>query len=283
MQAPLNCPTARWMVDSGSPRVKIRGIYLEPQEVTTLPEYYRLNSLRDNSPMKLPSLGEFDEGVEALIQKHGPTGSWAPPSPLPGFSGNPTVPQSLKSLNLSEPAWPFREFPSENSATDGCASRRGTITSFDQYTLTGGHARQSLQSNCGPFSSYNNPHGKKYTTEEGDLIIYAWHDKKMKRQRIKQEFAARFGRIPERTVQGLRAWYYRMNLRIPIWDQDGWLCFDNEDDLEPRHKLGLAQQYPERAVKLKAQDWARKRAPQYRERREWRQRKQQRAWKIFCQ
>ncbi|KAL6355062.1 hypothetical protein LRP88_11539 [Fusarium phalaenopsidis] len=150
-------------------------------------------------------------------------------------------------------------------------SRRGTITSFDQYTLTGGHARQSLQSNCGPFSSYNNPHGKvgcatvawnqplqrqtgmmdcypspppesenrhinqKYTTEEGDLIIYAWHDKKMKRQRIKQEFAARFGRIPERTVQGLRAWYYRMNLRIPIWDQDGWLCFDNEDDLEPRH------------------------------------------------
>jgi hypothetical protein len=121
---------------------------------------------------------------------------------------------------------------------------------------------------------------QKYTTEEGDYIIYAWHNKKLKWQGIKQEFAVRFGSTPERTVQGLQAWYYRMNQRIPVWDQDGWLCFDNDDDLEPRHvsikcskrdsqdkpmeTLGIAQRYPERAVhyswvdpetKFKARDW----------------------------
>ncbi|RMI97926.1 hypothetical protein BHE90_015352 [Fusarium euwallaceae] len=326
--------------DSGSPRVKIEGIYSEPQEVTTYAEAHRLNSPRDNSPVRLPSLGEFDEGVEALIQKHGPVSPCTPPSPLSGLSGNPTVLQPLKSLNLSEPSWSFRDFHSEQLATDGYATRRGTITSLDQYTLALDHTRQSPQSNYGLYSSYSNSQGKvggapvawnqplqrqtgmdcypspppegenrhinqKYTTEEGDFIIYAWHDKKMKWQRIKQEFASRFGRTPERTVQGLQAWYYRMNLRIPIWDQDGWLCFDNEDDLEPRHvsikcrerdsqdkpmePLGLAQRYPERAVnyawvdpelKLKARDWAAKRALQYRERRERRRRKEQRRLKL---
>jgi hypothetical protein len=89
-----------------------------------------------------------------------------------------------------------------------------------------------------------------------------------------------FGRTPERTVQGLQAWYYRMNQRIPVWDQEGWLIFDNEDDLEPRQvsikcrdkdgqdkpmePLGLGQRYPERAIryswvdpelKRKSQDW----------------------------
>ncbi|KAF9772503.1 hypothetical protein IL306_009786 [Fusarium sp. DS 682] len=146
---------------------------------------------------------------------------------------------------------------------------------------------------------------QKYTTEEGDYIIYAWHDKKMKWQRIKQEFAARFGTTPERTIQGLQAWYYRMNQRIPVWDQEGWLCFDNEDDLEPQHvsikvrerdsqdkpmePLGIAQRYPERAIhyswvdaetKFKAQAWAAKRAMQYRDRRERRRRKEQRRLKL---
>lgn len=121
---------------------------------------------------------------------------------------------------------------------------------------------------------------QKYTTEEGDFIIYAWHDKKLKWQRIKQDFAAMFGRTPERTVQGLQAWYYRMNQRIPLWDKDGWLTFENDEDLEPKHigikcrerdsqdrpmePLGLAQRYPERAinytwvdpdVKRKSRDW----------------------------
>lgn len=115
---------------------------------------------------------------------------------------------------------------------------------------------------------------QKYTTEQGDFIIYAWHDKKMKWQRIKQDFAAMFGTKPKRTVQGLQAWYYRMNQRIPLWDKDGWLIFDNDEDLEPRQisikcresneSLGLAERYPERAIhykwvdaefKRKARDW----------------------------
>ncbi|KAM0542190.1 hypothetical protein ACHAO7_010079 [Fusarium culmorum] len=122
----------------------------------------------------------------------------------------------------------------------------------------------------------------------------------MKWQQIKQEFAARFGNNPERTVQGLQAWYYRMNQQIPIWDQEGWLCFKNEDDLEPQYasvkcrennsqdntaKLhGIAHRYPERAIhyswidteiKEKCSDWAAKRARQYRERQERRQRMEQ--------
>lgn len=121
---------------------------------------------------------------------------------------------------------------------------------------------------------------QKYTTEEGDFIIYAWHDRKLKWQRIKQDFASMFGRTPERTVQGLQAWYYRMNQRIPLWDEDGWLIFENDDDMEPKHisikcrerdtqdrpmePLGLAQRYPERAIhyswvdaetKRKCRDW----------------------------
>lgn len=146
---------------------------------------------------------------------------------------------------------------------------------------------------------------QKYTTEEGDFIIYAWHDKKLKWQRIKQDFATMFGRTPERTVQGLQAWYYRMNQRIPVWDKEGWLIFENDEDLEPKHvsikcrerdgqdkpmePLGLAQRYPERAMhyswvdpdlKLKARDWASKRSMQYRDRRERRRRKEQRRLKL---
>ncbi|GAO13248.1 hypothetical protein UVI_02025950 [Ustilaginoidea virens] len=146
---------------------------------------------------------------------------------------------------------------------------------------------------------------QKYTTEEGDFIIYAWHDKKLKWQRIRQDFATMFGRTPERTVQGLQAWYYRMNQRIPLWDRDGWLIFENDDDLEPKHisikcrerdsqdkpmePLGLAQRYPERAIhypwvdaelKRKSQDWAAKRAMQYRDRRERRKRKELRRLKL---
>ncbi|KAK7404196.1 hypothetical protein QQX98_010038 [Neonectria punicea] len=218
----------------------------------------------------------------------------------------------------------------EDPAGELFASRRGTITSLSQYALTADQTKQppSPQGYMGadnyhvysphspllqgmdcypspPPESESRHINQKYTTEEGDFIIYAWHDKRMKWQRIKQEFAARFGRIPERTVQGLQAWYYRMNQRIPIWDQNGWLVFDNEDELEPQHvgikcrerdnqdkpmePLGLAQRYPERAVnypwvdqevKHQAHDWAMKRAMQYRERRDRRRRKEHRRMKL---
>ncbi|KAF4454584.1 hypothetical protein F53441_2927 [Fusarium austroafricanum] len=274
-------------------------------------------------------LGEFDEGVEALIRAHGPVKARTSPSPVPGLSRKPTVLEPLRSIMQPQLPWPFKADDSAN----GCpVSRRGTITSHDQYSFAVDYPLQSLQGNYGhpdtchgfgasspSLQAPQNMHcypspppegegrhiNQKYTTEEGDYIIYAWHDKKMKWNRIKQEFAARFGTTPERTIQGLQAWYYRMNQRIPVWDQNGWLCFDNEDDLEPRHvsikvrerdsqdkpmePLGIAQRYPERAIhyswvdpeaKFKAQDWAVKRAMQYRERRERRRRKEQRRLKL---
>lgn len=143
------------------------------------------------------------------------------------------------------------------------------------------HLGNGLESPSSPCPDNEDRHiNQKYSTEEGDFIIYAWHDKKMKWVRIQEEFAERFGTTPKRSVQGLQAWYYRMNQRVPVWNQDGWLQFENEDDLEPKHsvikcreregqgknieQLGLAQRYPERAlhyswvdheIKLKARDW----------------------------
>ncbi|KAF5026631.1 hypothetical protein F66182_1257 [Fusarium sp. NRRL 66182] len=286
--------------DSGSPRVKIEG--------------------------------EFDQGVEALVRAHGPASTWSPPSQFPGLSHNPTILEPLKSINQPQPSWSLQDRSAEDSVSSHPISRRGTTSDPSQYHPAIEHSRTPLHSNYGNPDAYYGyaasspsiqglpgmgcypsppPEGEmrhinqKYTTEEGDFIIYACHDKKLKWQHIKQEFAARFGRTPERTVQGLQAWYYRMNMRIPIWDQDGWLCFDNEDDLEPCHvsikcrerdsqdkpaePLGLVQRYPERAVnyawvdpelKLKARDWANKRAMQYRERRERRRRKELRRLKL---
>uniref|UniRef100_A0A8H7TLW4 Uncharacterized protein n=2 Tax=Clonostachys TaxID=110564 RepID=A0A8H7TLW4_BIOOC len=115
-----------------------------------------------------------------------------------------------------------------------------------------------------------------------------------------------FGKKPRRTVQGLQAWYYRMNQKIPVWDSDGWLIFDGEDELEPRQVsikcrerdqgrrrvpelMGLAQRYPERLmgyhwvdpeIKQQARDWAAKRELQYRERRERRKKKEARRARL---
>lgn len=267
-------------------------------EFKSLPGFIHLNTPPQNPQYKLPSLGEFDQGVEDLARVHGRT------SPMIGRTvfndwGNTTTNQALPSV------WAVREHVAEEHVPNAYLPRRET-NSLGQYTLAIDQARRPLQSYTSPDSSYNYPMtsptvlaqsnmdcypspppegenrhiNQKYTTEEGDYIIYAWHDKKMKWQRIKQEFATRFGCTPERTVQGLQAWYYRMNQRIPIWDQDGWLCYDNEDDVEPRHvsikcrardsqdkpmePLGLAQRYPERAMnyswvdpelKEKARDW----------------------------
>ncbi|KAF4996894.1 hypothetical protein FGRMN_4215 [Fusarium graminum] len=252
-----------------------------------------------------------------------------PRSPLPGFSRNPTVLEPLRSITQPQPSWSLKDRSAEDSPGEYPSSRRGTIASASQYSISSeypmgsygnpdtyyGYAASSPSvqglpgMSCYPSPPPDGGEGRhinqKYTTEEGDYIIYAWHDKKMKWLRIKQEFAARFGRTPERTVQGLQAWYYRMNQRIPVWDRDGYLIFDNEDDLEPQHvsikcrerdsqdkptePLGIAQRYPERAIhyswvdaetKFKARDWARKRATQYHQRRDRRRQKEQRRLKL---
>ncbi|KND95199.1 hypothetical protein TOPH_00509 [Tolypocladium ophioglossoides CBS 100239] len=271
---------------SGSPRLKFEGTYSgNSRDCSPLPSIGRLNNFTSSSPVRLPSLEEFDQGVEALARSHGPARPYTPPSPLPSLARGPILPHPLPHLH-------------------GYASHDG----YPAYHMNDHfmHAQSGLDSYPSPPPDGENRHiNQKYTTEEGDFIIYAWHDKKLKWQRIKQDFAAMFGRTPERTVQGLQAWYYRMNQRIPLWDQDGWLIFDNEDDLEPKHisikcrerdsqdkpmePLGLAQRYPERAIhyswvepdlKRKSQDWAAKRALQYRERRERRKRKEQRRLKL---
>ncbi|KAF5571649.1 hypothetical protein FPCIR_14412, partial [Fusarium pseudocircinatum] len=133
-------------------------------------------------------------------------------------------------------------------------------------------------------SSYRT--SQKYTIEQGDFIIYARHDRKLNWSSVVREFANQFGNTPQRTIQGLQAWHYRINNQIPVWDEDGWLCFDHDDDEKPRQisikarerhmylhpgeSLGIASRYPERAIhytwvdpmtKLVAKDWA---CPKYR-------------------
>lgn len=265
-----------------------------------------MSSPRSVSHVELPSLGEFDQGVEELARAHGPAGSSPTHSPLLSVSHETPYLQGYQPIATNPPAWSIGNRLAEDPAQSFFMSRRGTITSLSQYALAVDQASQNIQeydnldNNAvhGPIrfpsqlqklmDSYPSPPpegevrhiNQKYTTEEGDFIIYAWHDKKMKWLTIKQEFATMFGRIPERTVQGLQAWYYRMNLKIPVWDNDGWLVFENEDDLEPKQvsikcrqqdsqdkptePLGLAQRYPDRAMhynwvepefKHRAQDW----------------------------
>ena len=229
------------------------------RDCSPLPSICRLSS-PNSSTVRLPSLEEFDQGVEALARSHGPARPYTPPSPLPSLARGPVLPHPQPRHH-------------------GYQSHDGYLGYHMNDPFM--HGQSGLDSYPSPPPDGENRHiNQKYTTEEGDFIIYAWHDKKLKWQRIKQDFAAMFGRTPERTVQGLQAWYYRMNQRIPLWDQDGWLVFDNEDDLEPKHisikcrerdsqdkpmePLGLAQRYPERAihypwvepdVKRKSQDW----------------------------
>ncbi|PCD21393.1 hypothetical protein AU210_016358 [Fusarium oxysporum f. sp. radicis-cucumerinum] len=213
---------------SGSPKVKF-------EELTSLPRLPDAVSPQGNKVVKLPSLGEFDEGVEALIRTHGPVKTWTPLSPLPGISRNPIVLQPLRSITQPQPSWSFQ---TDDLLNDYPISRMGTINGHNRYSLAIDHLQQSLQGNyrnpdtyygygaCSPsLQAPSNTHcypspppdgegrhiNQKYTTEEGDYIVYAWHDKKMKWHRIKQGFAARFGTTPERTIQGLQAWYYHMN------------------------------------------------------------------------
>lgn len=273
---------------SGSPRIKLESAFNKSSRAahpliqhpgsfslntdhSPLPRLSRLGT-PSNSTIRLPSLDEFDQGVEALARVHGgEVRPWTPTtSPHPNTARRPTLPTLPQAL------------PSIQTYTSTVYSPQ-TYSPQDTYSPYG-HGDSFMHSHDGypspPPDGENRHINQKYTTEEGDFIIYAWHDKKLKWQRIKQDFATMFGRTPERTVQGLQAWYYRMNQRIPMWDKDGWLLFDNDDDLEPKHisikcrerdsqdrpmePLGLAQRYPERAIhyswvdpelKRKSRDW----------------------------
>lgn len=229
----------------------------------------RLSEEAKSSPFWLPSLQEFERGVEKLLEIHGPSTVSPPPtlSPPPRTTA-PTQQDVLPGPPLQTPS-----FYDEHAY-----SRRMLSPPASHYSSMGLHGYPS------PPPDGDNRHiNKKYSTEEGDFIIYALHDKKQKWASITRDFARLFGTTPERSTSGLQAWYYRMNLRIPIWNADGFLVFNHEDDEEPKttaikcrekdkdqsdrpglDTLGLAQRYPERLMgyswadnetKHLAQDW----------------------------
>jgi hypothetical protein len=203
---------------------------------------------------------ELEQSIERFVQSHGHSTAPPPTSLSPASFSSPGPHHGL--LN---PAPPPTKSPS-----------------FQDAHGYGGHVGHALRSPVplfsDPYSGYPSPPpegdsrhiNKKYTTEEGDFIIYALHDKKQKWLSITKDFAQLFGRTPERSMQGLQAWYYRMNQKVPVWDDQGYLVFDNDDDEEPRtvaikcrdkdrgdlpllEPLGLSQRYPER---LMAYSWA---------------------------
>ncbi|OWT42381.1 hypothetical protein VFPPC_18492 [Pochonia chlamydosporia 170] len=222
----LVCPQSPPESTSSGPRLTLEGDISD--DCSPFPDTSRLDSPRINSLVRLPSLAEFDLGIEALARSYAPACLDTPLSPLPAY-----VPQDHYA--------PYY-------MNDACMH---DVSGLDGYRSP-------------PPDGQNRHINQKYTTEEGDFIIYAWYDKKLKWKRIKQDFATIFGRTPERIVQGLQGWCYRMNQRIPLWDQDGWLIFDNEDALGPKHismncserdtqnkpmkPPGLVQRYPERAL-----------------------------------
>ncbi|KAF4948963.1 hypothetical protein FGADI_9247 [Fusarium gaditjirri] len=276
---------------------------------------------REASSIQLPSFEALDRGVRASARLNGLKRDHSPNSLLPGPS-NLIAYASRKPPPTSRLLWSCWTSPYDGSITGQSPPQQRGVTGLGILPFGFGDSRQIIHENppCNAadkcFTSRLSPtttrsrdslspdvnsryrSNQKYTTEEGDFIIYARHDRNMKWSSIVEEFATMFGHSPRRTIQGLQAWHYRMNNQIPVWDADGWLCFDHDDDVEPRQisiksrerhmylqpgeSLGIAQRYPERAVhytwvdpktKLMAKDWAAKRTLQY-DIRQRRQRKQ---------
>lgn len=196
--------------------------------------------------IRLPSLDEFDQGVKALGSHDGqvpsrtlmtsphPNAARRAVVPLPSIEGRGSLVEYVAQANSTQ----MTASPHDHGGPFICAPR-------DHPSLSPGGKKR-----------HNN---QKYTTEEGDFIIYCVHDKKLKWKSTHRNFTNVFGTTDQRTYQGLRAWYYRMNQHVPLWDENGRLIFEHEEDLEPKHisikrrerhdrPMGLAQRYPERAV-----------------------------------
>lgn len=221
------------------------------------------------SPVKpLPSFDDFLNGVEALNRAYESTCPRTPPSPP-------------RSLGAKAPMHHARR-PQYHGYSTMFNHHQPSYFGESLFHMNNGFDEYSTSSPDAEDRHIN----QKYTTEEGDFIIYACHDKGDKWVTIQKAFAERFGTTPKRSVQGLQAWYYRMNLRIPVWDDDGRLIFDDEDAFEPKlvsikcrerdghgknkEPLGLVQRYPERAIhyswvephmKEQARDWGRSTCP----------------------
>ncbi|KAJ4244190.1 hypothetical protein NW762_014571 [Fusarium torreyae] len=301
--------------DLGSPQVKVERTEFSFQEQPK-PRILRYPTFpQSEGPCtRLPSLEEFDKGVEALVRAHGPIETRISRYPVPRSSHDSDILESTEHVHEPRLSWLPGHRPARGLTSGYFPSGHMAINSFNKKMLDRDQAfshtssqdsdsyyDQSPDDHLGPrllpaknFYRSPSPEGKthhinqQYTVEEGDFIIYCRHDKAMKWSDIEEEFAFCFGHTPKRTVQGLQAWHYRMNKYIPVWDEDGWLCFDSEDDLEPRLTSvkcrsrndkskpkalsGIAERYPERAVtyawvdtetKLKSRDWAAKRTLQF--------------------
>ncbi|KAH6957350.1 hypothetical protein DER45DRAFT_632131 [Fusarium avenaceum] len=288
---------------------------------------------------RLPSLKEFDREVEVLARAHQRLNPYPSPSPSPSpwLSGNQETMESIELLSDVHPLNRSTDRPVQGLTSRYFPNHQAQTTKLSEGTLAADRCMENIRRRFFTPSSYHDhdartkaaaeafwraaycyrtpspdgksphaksPHGNlQYTLEEGDFIIYARHDQRMKWLCIEEEFARRFGQTPRRTIHGLQAWHYRMNKSIPVCDEAGLLCFDNDEDLEPRHMSikcrdrngglndmgipGIAERYPERAMnyewvdeatRLKARHWADKRALQY-TLREQRRRRQSR-WMI---
>lgn len=270
-----------------------------PPETSPVCKTENARDLVLGSPFSLPSITDFDKGVEALAKSSDCPPAKAPATPPPdlrkhsigfhmqndhhpqyrhsrdhmGYQLQYQAPHSYpgrfmrRGLYQGQVDMPYFDFNKPPASYMAEAAYR------DSFSSDGGQ-ELSLDSDADRHIN------QKYSTEEGDWIIYAMHEEGLKWNACKEAFARRFGTTPHRSVQGLQAWYYRMNGRIPVWDADGWLCFDNEDEIEPKYvaikcrsrdavgssseQLGLIQRYPERAIqydwvgiehKYKARDW----------------------------
>ncbi|KAG9254950.1 uncharacterized protein F5Z01DRAFT_673502 [Emericellopsis atlantica] len=251
--------------DFGSPHIKVEGSPTLTQRSFSSSYTTARSSPPASSPVQLPSLAEFDRGVESLIQSSGP------PFPVRPLQRTPVV--------ASEPLPPPRTLYDQPVYMNTQASQSHHYY-HSPYPTSEYTSRHDASRYPSPSSEKGKHCNKKYTNEEGDFIIYMWTDKGLKWEDVCKEFRRRFGG-PLRSTQGLQAWYYRANLNIPVWDDDGWLVFDNEDDITPQVRQikcrerdalpTLCQRYPERAVTYhwvdpahqeQASEWAAKRKQQ---------------------
>ncbi|KAF5623025.1 hypothetical protein F52700_10337 [Fusarium sp. NRRL 52700] len=254
--------------------------------------------------IRLPSIEAFDRGVEATALLNGHTSDQSLGLILPN-------PSQLIAHGCRKPPpppprllWSSWSCPSANSFAEYSSSQQTTVTGLgilpfrpsnaqstcyasppydaadEKFIPRSGAPTASPRHDISPDVDASHRTSQKYTIEQGDFIIYARHDRKLNWSSVVREFAKQFGNTPQRTIQGLQAWHYRINNQIPVWDEAGWLCFDHEDDEKPRQisikarerhmylhpgeSLGIASRYPERAVhypwvdpmtKLLAKDW----------------------------
>ncbi|KAF5664234.1 hypothetical protein FDENT_12936 [Fusarium denticulatum] len=293
--------------DIGSPDVKTEDSDIESQDALMLASVpYLVPPPPKGCSIRLPSIEAFVRGVEATARLSDHTSDHSQGLILPnpsqliahGCQKPPPPPPPPRLL------WSSWRYSSANSFAEYSASEQRTVTGLgvlpfrfrdtqntsygsppydaadEQFIPRLGAPTVSPRHDTSPDVDSSQRTSQKYTIEQGDFIIYARHDRKLNWSSVVREFAIQFGNTPQRTIQGLQAWHYRINNQIPVWDEDGWLCFDHDDDEKPRQisikarerhmylhpgeSLGIASRYPERAVnytwvdpmtKLVAKDW----------------------------